>query len=42
MLALKNLKKTYVVGGTTTHALNDVSLSFRKQEFVAILGPSGS
>ena len=42
MLALKNLKKTYVVGGKTTHALNDVSLSFRKQEFVAILGPSGS
>lgn len=42
MLELRNLKKTYHVGDTTTHALNDVSLSFRKQEFVAILGPSGS
>lgn len=42
MLELKNLRKTYKVGETTTHALNDVSLSFRKQEFVAILGPSGS
>lgn len=42
MLELKNLKKTYEVGDTITHALNDVSLAFRKQEFVAILGPSGS
>lgn len=42
MLELKNLKKTYQVGDTVTHALNDVSLAFRKQEFVAILGPSGS
>ncbi|OYW69781.1 MAG: sulfate ABC transporter ATP-binding protein, partial [Aerococcus viridans] len=42
MLELKNLKKTYEVGDTVTHALNDVSLAFRKQEFVAILGPSGS
>ena len=42
MLELKNLKKTYQVGDTITHALNDVSLAFRKQEFVAILGPSGS
>ena len=42
MLELKNLKKTYEVGDTVTHALNDVSMAFRKQEFVAILGPSGS
>src|SRR5699024_7324412 len=42
MLELKNLKKTYEVGDTVTHALNDVSMALRKQEFVAILGPSGS
>jgi len=42
MLELEHLKKTYHVGGTVTKALNDVSISFRKQEFVAILGPSGS
>ncbi|MDO1605341.1 ATP-binding cassette domain-containing protein [Lactobacillus sp. YT155] len=42
MLELKNLKKYYTVGGTTTKALDDVSVSFRKKEFVAILGPSGS
>lgn len=42
MLELQHLKKYYQVGDTTTKALDDVSVSFRKQEFVAILGPSGS
>lgn len=42
MLELKHLMKTYHVGGTETHALNDVSINFRDHEFVAILGPSGS
>lgn len=42
MLELKHLKKYYKVGETTTKALDDVSVSFRNQEFVAILGPSGS
>lgn len=42
MLELQHLKKYYTVGETTTRALDDVSLTFRKQEFVAILGPSGS
>lgn len=42
MLTLKQLKKYYTVGTTVTKALDGVSISFRKQEFVAILGPSGS
>jgi len=42
MLKLVNLKKSYEVGTFKQNALNEVSLSFRKQEFVAILGPSGS
>lgn len=42
MLELQHLKKYYTVGETTTKALDDVSVAFRKQEFVAILGPSGS
>ncbi|WEV43637.1 ABC transporter ATP-binding protein/permease [Lactobacillus sp. ESL0684] len=42
MLQLQNLSKSYHVGDTITHALDDVSISFRKQEFVAVLGPSGS
>lgn len=42
MLELKHIKKYYHVGGTETRAQDDVSVAFRKQEFVAILGPSGS
>lgn len=39
-LELKNIKKTYS-NGEIIHALNGVSLNFRKSEFVSILGPSG-
>lgn len=42
MLQLKHLNKSYRVGDNVTRALNDVSISFRDREFVAILGPSGS
>ncbi|MFD1670698.1 ATP-binding cassette domain-containing protein [Agrilactobacillus yilanensis] len=42
MLELKHIKKYYTVGDNVTKALDDVSVAFRKQEFVAILGPSGS
>ena len=42
MLELKDIKKYYKVGSSTTKALDGVSVAFRKQEFVAILGPSGS
>lgn len=42
MLKLKNITKAYTVGDVKTMALDDVSLSFREKEFVAILGTSGS
>ncbi|MDT2829803.1 ABC transporter ATP-binding protein/permease [Vagococcus carniphilus] len=42
MLELKDIKKYYKVGDTVTKALDGVSVSFRRQEFVAILGASGS
>ncbi len=42
MLELKNVTKAYTVGDVVTKALDDVSLSFRENEFVAILGTSGS
>lgn len=42
MLELKEIKKYYHVGDTTTKALDGVSVAFRRQEFVAILGASGS
>ena len=42
MLELKHIKKYFYVGDSVTKALDDVSVSFRPKEFVAILGPSGS
>lgn len=41
MLQLKNVTKDYTAGDTTVRALKEVSLSFRKTEFVSILGASG-
>lgn len=42
MLEVKNISKTYDTGTLKQTALDDVSISFRKCEFVSILGPSGS
>lgn len=42
MLQLKNITKSYTSGEFTQVALNNISLNFRKNEFVAILGQSGS
>lgn len=41
MLQLKNIRKTYVTGELCQDALKDVSISFRENEFVSILGQSG-
>ena len=41
MIELKNICKDYITANNTVHALKNVSLSFRRNEFVAILGPSG-
>ena len=42
MLELKDIRKSYTAGDTVTAALDGVSLTFGKCEFVAILGTSGS
>ena len=41
MLTLKDIRKDYIAGDMTVHALRGVSISFRESEFVSILGPSG-
>lgn len=42
ILKVEHLKKTYGEGENAVHALDDVSFSVEKGEFVAIIGPSGS
>ncbi|MGG1629678.1 ABC transporter ATP-binding protein [Rossellomorea sp. NRS-1567] len=42
ILQIENLSKIYGKGETAVKALDDVSFSVRKGEFVAIIGPSGS
>lgn len=41
MLRLKNIVKQYTVGGQKIDALNGVSIDFRENEFVSVLGQSG-
>ena len=41
MLQLKNIVKNYTEADHVVRALRDVSLAFRKSEFVSVLGPSG-
>lgn len=41
MLELKNITKDYAVGDDKVHALKGVSLAFRENEMVSILGQSG-
>lgn len=42
ILKVENLCKTYGKGENIVYALNNVSFSVKKGEFVAIIGPSGS
>ena len=42
ILEIQNLSKTYGKGDVMVRALNNVSFSVEKGEFVAIVGPSGS
>ncbi|MBO7473634.1 MAG: ABC transporter ATP-binding protein [Ruminococcus sp.] len=42
ILKVENLSKIYGNGENEVHALNDVSFSVKKGEFIAIIGPSGS
>lgn len=42
LIQMENITKKYVIGQETVFALRGVSLSIKKNEYVAIMGPSGS
>ena len=42
MIRLKNIKKSFTLGGETIKAIDDVTFHIEKGEFVSIIGPSGS
>ena len=42
IIRTEGLKKDYVLGAETVHAVRGVDLEIRRNEFVAVMGPSGS
>lgn len=42
IIVIQNISKVYEMGEEDVHALRDVSLTIKKNEYIAIMGPSGS
>ena len=42
VIRIRDLRRTYDMGGETIHALRGVTLDIGRNEYVAIMGPSGS
>ena len=42
MISMRNISKTYVIGGEPLTVLQNVSLTVERGDFLAVIGPSGS
>lgn len=42
MIKLEHIHRYFQVGENTVHALNDISLSIEKGDYLSVMGPSGS
>jgi putative ABC transport system ATP-binding protein len=42
LIRIQDLRKDYVLGDVTVHALRNVSLTFERSRFIAVVGASGS
>jgi putative ABC transport system ATP-binding protein len=42
LISLSNIRKTYVLGAQTVHALKKIDIDIQRGEYVALMGPSGS
>ncbi len=42
VISVRNLRKSYVMGDQTIHALQSISIEILRNEYVALMGPSGS
>jgi putative ABC transport system ATP-binding protein len=42
LISLTDIRKTYVLGDQTVHALKKIDLDIHQGEYVALMGPSGS
>ena len=42
IIVTRNLQREYIMGSERVRALQGVDMTIRKNEFVAIMGPSGS
>jgi putative ABC transport system ATP-binding protein len=42
LISLQDIRKTYVLGDQTVHALKKIELDIHQGEYVALMGPSGS